>query len=72
VKELLAAIKSQQNSAATLAFPADLPEDKFDCIVTLPKWWDALETEINQRFNLTTKWEFNEGKSVMVVKWAQE
>jgi RNA polymerase sigma factor (sigma-70 family) len=71
VKELLTAIKSQKNSTATLSFPSDLPEDKYDCVVTLPKWWDALESEINQRFGLVTKMESNDGKSVMVVTWAQ-
>lgn len=49
VKELLAAIYSQKDSAAKLVFLAPLPDDKFDCVVTVPaKWWAALEAEIDK------------------------
>jgi hypothetical protein len=55
VKELLAAIYAQKDSRLKLNFVVPLTDDKFDCIiVTEPsvKWWDRLQTEINQRFNL--------------------
>jgi RNA polymerase sigma factor (sigma-70 family) len=71
LKELLAAIKSQKDSAAKIIYPADLPEDKYDCIVALPRWWDALASEINQRFHLVIQFESQDGARVMVVKRAQ-
>jgi RNA polymerase sigma factor (sigma-70 family) len=71
LKELLIAIKSQKNSAAKITFPDDLPEDKYDCIVTLSnKWWNALESEINHRFKLVTHFEQQDGGTVMVVTHA--
>jgi hypothetical protein len=72
VMELLTAIKNLKDSAAKITFPADLPEDKYDCIVTLSnQWWNALESEINQRFKLVTHFEQQDGGTVMVVMHAQ-
>ena len=52
LKELIAVVWSQKNSALKIIFDAALPEDKFDFIVTSqPQWWDELESEMNQRFN---------------------
>jgi RNA polymerase sigma factor (sigma-70 family) len=69
VRELLVAVYSQRNSQAELTFLASLPDATFDCIVTLQgKWWDALEAEINKRFNVVTHFEARDGKSAFVVK----
>lgn len=71
VKELIASVYSQKNSQAKLIFLAPLPDDKFDCIVTLQtKWWEALESEINKRFNLVTQYETRETGLLLVVKEA--
>jgi RNA polymerase sigma factor (sigma-70 family) len=71
VKELLASIYSQKDSQAKLDFPASLPDDKLDCIVTLQtKWWDALESEIHRKFNLVTQAERHDGQTVFVIKKA--
>ncbi len=72
VKQLLASIYSQKNSQARLIFLAPLPDDKLDCILVTPqtKWWDALESEINKRYNLVTHFEMQDGKSVNVVRRA--
>jgi hypothetical protein len=70
VKELIAVIYSQKDSAAKLIFLAPLPADKFDCIVTLTNWPDALESEINKRFNLVEQWGSQAGETVVVVREA--
>jgi hypothetical protein len=70
VKELLASVYSQKDSRAKLTFPANLPEERFDCIVTLPNWWDALESEINKRYHLVTQYENRGAGSVVVVQYA--
>jgi tetratricopeptide (TPR) repeat protein/predicted Ser/Thr protein kinase len=72
LKELITRIWSQKNSALKIRFDADLPADKFDFIVTAqPHWWDKLEAEINQRFNLAEQIETRENADVAVVKNAQ-
>src|ERR1035437_1480701 len=68
IKELIARIYSQKNSEAKLIFLAPLPDDKFDCIVTLTNWPDALESEINKRFNLVEQWGSQAGETVVVVR----
>ena len=72
LKELITSIWSQKNSGAKIIFLAPLPDDKFDCIVTLQntKRWDALESEINKRFNLTVRYEYHDdiGSTVTVDK----
>jgi RNA polymerase sigma factor (sigma-70 family) len=71
LKELLVTIYSQKNSEAKLVFLAPLPDDKFDCVVTgQTNWPDALESEINKRFNLVEQWESQAGQTVVVVKKA--
>ena len=58
VKELMAAVYSQKNSAAKLDFPASLPDDKYDCLVTLQSqtnWWDALESALDEKFHLVAQ-----------------
>ena len=68
IKELLAVIYSQKNSEMKLIFLAPLPDEKFDCIVTSQtRWWETLESEINQRFNLIEKYETRGTDVVMVV-----
>jgi RNA polymerase sigma factor (sigma-70 family) len=68
IKELIARIYSQKNSEAKLIFLDPLPDDKFDCIVTLTNWPDALESEINKRFNLVEQWGSQAGETVVVVR----
>jgi RNA polymerase sigma factor (sigma-70 family) len=69
VKELLASVSSQMNSRAKLTVLASLPDDRLDCIVTLQdKWWVALESEITQRYHLTTHYENGAGGAVFVVQ----
>jgi RNA polymerase sigma factor (sigma-70 family) len=69
IKELLAAVWSQKNSALKLVFLADLPNDKYDFIVAgQSHWWNALESEINKRFNLVTHFETRETGQVVVVE----
>ena len=71
VKELLTSIYSQKDSQTKLTFLVPLPDDKFDCIVTLQtNWWQALESEINKRFNLVTQYETRETGVVLVVEKA--
>jgi RNA polymerase sigma factor (sigma-70 family) len=70
-KELITTIYSQKNSEAKLVFLAPLPDDKFDCVVTgQTNWPDALEYEINRRFNLVEQWDSQAGGTVVVVKKA--
>ena len=65
--ELLAAVYSQKDSQIRVAC-SGLPDGKYDCIVTSqPKWWYALETEIDSRFNLRTQYD-PQAKSVLVAK----
>ncbi|HEY5232029.1 MAG TPA: sigma-70 family RNA polymerase sigma factor [Verrucomicrobiae bacterium] len=73
VKELIATIYSQKNSEAKLVFLAPLPDDKFDCVVTgQTNWPDALESEINKRFNLATRYEASDtGGTAVIVEKAQ-
>lgn len=70
LKELFGAIWSQKNSEMQMIFLAPLPEDKFDCLVTLRtnKWWEALESEIHQRFHLVAQYETRGTATVVVVK----
>lgn len=72
VKDLITTVWSQKNSSMKLIFTADLPKDKFDFIVTSqPYWWNKLESEINQRFNLVEQYEPEAGQTVVVVKSAK-
>ena len=60
LKELFATIYSQKDSRMKLVFPDDLPDTKFDCIVTSqPHWWDALESEMDRRFNLVAQYHYS-------------
>ena len=69
VKELIATVWSQKDSALKIIFPADLPEDKYDFIVTgQPRWWDSLQAEIDRRFHLVEQIENRDGTDVVVVK----
>ena len=68
-KQLLASVWSQKNSSLKLVFEADLPEEKFDFIVThQPHWWAKLEAELNWRFGLIEEIENRNGQNVVVVK----
>jgi RNA polymerase sigma factor (sigma-70 family) len=70
LKELIAAIYSQKDSEAKVNFITSLPDDKFDCIVVVPSqtnWPDALESEINKKFNLVEQWSSQAGKTVVMV-----
>jgi RNA polymerase sigma factor (sigma-70 family) len=72
IKELVAAVWSQKNSALKLVFLADLPDDKYDFIVAgQSHWWNALNSEINNRFNLVTHFETHEPGQVVVVEKAK-
>jgi hypothetical protein len=71
VKELIATVWSQKNSALKIVFAAKLPEDKFDFIVTAqPHWWDSLQTEIDRRFHLVEQIDNQDGTDVVMVKSA--
>lgn len=72
-KELIASIYSQIDSRAKITFPADLPDGKFDCIVTLEStnWWSSLQSEINQRFNLAEELQSSPTGPVVVVRNAR-
>ncbi|HEX5399398.1 MAG TPA: hypothetical protein VFY06_10160, partial [Verrucomicrobiae bacterium] len=67
LKELIAAAWSQKNSALKIKFDADLPDEKFDFIVTAqPHWWDKLQSEIDRRFHLVEQIESGENGDVVV------
>jgi hypothetical protein len=70
IKELITAVYSQKDSTMKLVFEAPMPNERFDCIVTLQtnQWWTVLEGEIDRRFNLRTQYETREGATVAVVK----
>jgi len=53
LKELIAVVWSQKNSALKIKFDADLPEGKYDFIVAgQSHWWNQLQSEIDGRFHL--------------------
>jgi RNA polymerase sigma factor (sigma-70 family) len=68
IQELLAAVYAQKNSQEKLTCVASLPNDKYDCCVvtTQPKWWDALESEIDARFNLVAQPDPHDGNAVLI------
>ena len=67
IQELLASIYAQKNSQAKLTIQAPLPVQKFDCLIALQtNWWDALQTEIEKRYKVTSR--AGEGTGVMVVQ----
>jgi RNA polymerase sigma factor (sigma-70 family) len=71
VKELLITVYSQKNSAAKLIFDTPLPDGQFDCVVSgQTNWPDALEAEIDKRFDLTEQWTSQAGETVVVIKKA--
>ena len=72
-KELVARVYSQINSAARITFLAELPDGKFDCIITTQNtnWWSSLQTELNRQFNLVEQFEYSPTGQVVVVKNAQ-
>ena len=71
LKELITRVWSQKNSALNIIFEAELPEGKFDFIVTAePNWWDKLESEIDRRFHLTEQIETVTNGDVVVVRTA--
>jgi tetratricopeptide (TPR) repeat protein/predicted Ser/Thr protein kinase len=69
LQELIVRVWSQKNSALKIIFEAGMPVERFDFIVTSQAhWWDPLESEINQRFNLVEQIETHDGGDVVVVK----
>jgi hypothetical protein len=69
VKELIAVVWSQKNSALKIKIDAGLPEGKFDFIVAdQPHWWDKLQSEIDQRFHLVERVETVETGDQVVVR----
>jgi RNA polymerase sigma factor (sigma-70 family) len=69
VKELLAAVYSQIDSAAKLDFQVELPADRWDCIDTLPgtNWWWSLRDELNKRFNIVEEFDVDAGGNRVVL-----
>jgi hypothetical protein len=73
VKQLMADVYSQKDSAAELVFVAPLPDGKYDCILTLQpqaKWWHTLESEIDKRFHVVAQCEQRAGKKTYVFRSA--
>ena len=71
LEDLITTVWSQKNSTLKIFFVTNLPDDKFDFIATSqPQWWEKLESEINQRFNLVEQVEMRGGKNMVVVKAA--
>ena len=69
LKQLIATVWSQKNSALKIVFSAELPDDKYDFIVAGdPQWWDNLQAEIDRRFHLVEQIENRNGADVVVVK----
>ena len=69
LKELIATVWSQKNSALKIIFPAGLPEDRYDFIVAGDShWWDTLQAELDRRFHLVEQIENRDGTDVVVVK----
>jgi hypothetical protein len=69
LKQLIATVWSQKNSALKIVFEAELREDKYDFIVAGdPQWWDSLQAEIDRRFQLVEQIENRDGTDVVVVK----
>jgi hypothetical protein len=68
VKELIKTFWSQKNSSLPIIFDTTLPDDKFDFIVTSESHWsDHLESEVDQRFDLSEHIESRDGRDVVVV-----
>jgi hypothetical protein len=73
LEDLITTVWSQKDSALKIFFATQLPDDKFDFIVTSqPQWWEKLEAEIDQRYNLVEKVEMHAGKSMVVVRTASD
>jgi hypothetical protein len=71
VKELIERVWSQKNSEMKIIFEVELPADKYDFIVTGQRDWpEALEAEINRRFDLTEQIEYRGSDTVVMVKKA--
>jgi len=69
LKDLIATVWSQKNSALKIVFPADLPEDKFDFIVVGDAHWpDTLQAELDRRFHLDEQIEAGESGNMVVVR----
>jgi serine/threonine protein kinase len=69
IKELIARVWSQKISSLPIFFVTNLPDDKFDIIVTgEPRWWNELQSQIDRRFHLTEPVEAHGGKDMVVVK----
>jgi serine/threonine protein kinase len=72
LKELVAVVWSQKNSALNIKFVADLPEGRFDFIVAdQPDWWDKLQSEIDRQFHLVEQIETGANGDMVVVINAQ-
>jgi hypothetical protein len=61
LEELIDRVWSQKNSALIIKFDADLPKGTFDFIAAdQPRWWDKLQTEIDERFHIVERVNGNE------------
>ncbi len=71
IRELIELVFSQKNSSIKIHFEASLPQERFDFIVaSQAHWWDKLESEINQRFQLVAQVETRDGRDLVVIKKA--
>jgi hypothetical protein len=69
LKELVATLWSQKNSALKIIYTDEPPEGKFDVIVTArPQWPDDLQTELDSRYHLVEQIENRGGTYVVLVK----
>ena len=68
-RELFATVWSQKDSARKLVFTTDLPDEKYDFIVTSqPQWPDRLQSELNKRFGLVEQTKTLEtGEAVVLI-----
>jgi Tfp pilus assembly protein PilF len=69
LEQLITSLWSQKDSARKIFFADDLSTNRFDFIAAAqPRWWDRLESEINQRFELLEVMRMNQRNvTVMVV-----
>ena len=69
IRELIELVWSQKNSSLEIHFEASLPQERFDFIVaSQAHWWDKLESEINERFQLAEQVETRDGRDLVVIK----
>ena len=73
LQQLLTSLWSQKDSARKIFFADDLSTNQYDFIAAAqPRWWDRLESEINQRFDLQeeTKTDQRNGTVMTVIRRA--